>query len=133
MCMGRELSQLSLSRYKVTGKQKGYIRIWKVVIRGKHYYPEYFRTNISFKAGLNYQYNGHPIHAFRDKKSARKWITCSNIILECLIKPVWVVKIGKTLGDDKKTLTVSTIVMPKFPKTIVGVREFKKITAVAER
>lgn len=128
MCMGRNLSKTALKRYQAKGKN-GYIRAWKVVKKRCDYYESAFvgRKYKTAFAHARRDASGEQqlIHAFRNKASANAWAwRHADVIVECLVKPKWVIGIGDS--QPEKTLTTKAIVMPEFPKTKVAVREFRK-------
>lgn len=132
MCLGRKLSDSALRKYKAKGKKTGYIRVWKVVTKKDDgYFPQYKHKSVRFKGDLNKsQYDGMweetAIHAFRDKKSAKKWAVFTfEAIITCLVKPEWVLAIGETV-KKKLTLTTRAIVMPAYPKTRATVKQFRQ-------
>jgi hypothetical protein len=124
MCLGRNLGQKALKKFRAKGKN-GYIRVWKAVKVDRKNYTGLIFTK-AYKGGLAKANIGsfredQLIHAFRNKSSARYW---SNIVVECLVKPKWVLAVGNAWPE--LTLTTKAIVMPKYPATKVTVREFRK-------
>lgn len=125
MCMGRNLGKVALKKYQAKGKN-GYIKVYKSVFRyryKKHYSALVFPKR--YDGGLHHarqtaRYEDQLIHAFRDKRSAKKW---GQMVVECLVKPAWIVAVGSDCPE--KTLTTKAIVMPEFPRTKVTVKEFR--------
>ena len=122
MCMGRNLGEVALKRYRAKGKN-GYIRVWKCVLKqeGWHQAQTCNKRYIGgfYRARRDAATDNWLIHAFRDRKSAIKW---GGFVVVCLVKPEWITAIGNAWPE--KTLTTKAIVMPEFPKTKATVREF---------
>ena len=130
MCLGTKLSDRSLQRYKAKGEKTGYIRVWKCVVKGPTRYRGYIWERVYKKGFAHAKQRAvseqELIHAFRSQASARRYIreTYGCVIIECLVKPQWVMAIGST-HSGIKTLTTKAIVMPEYPKTKVTVAEFR--------
>lgn len=130
MCLGENLGQEALEEYRKTYKN-GYIKVWKVVnIKNKRYYPEIYDFK-PFRIGLNIARKSATnedklIHAFRNEESAKRWRSFDQAILQCYVKPKWVMAVGITTNENL-TLTTKAIVIPKNPETKVTLKEFRKV------
>jgi len=146
MCLGKPVSERQLSRIKKEAQKRGYIRIYKVVgVKTDHFHPPLMPGPSYYKYGVQKAVNFNSIllqedagwHGFRNKKSAEQWIDLSEVTIECLAKPEWIIDAGiyktplcfpmsKSM-PAMETIRLTRLCFPKFPKTKVTVREFRKL------
>jgi len=116
--------------------KNGYIKVYRFVdcYRGRFESPIW---NYSFRNGLNkanditvdcsdsWQSYHTGFHSYFTKKDAMRqlWMMRDDIIVECLIKPEWIIVIGQ---QDGTCVVSSKIYMPNFPNRKALVRNFKQ-------
>jgi len=150
MCLGTPVSERQLSRIKKEAQKRGYIRIYKVVgVETDHFHPPLMPKPSYYKYGVQKAVNFNSVlldagwHGFRNKKSAEQWLEDSKVMdlsevtIECLAKPEWIIDAGiykrplpfpmsKSM-PAMETIRLTRLCFPKFPKTKVTVREFRKL------
>lgn len=149
MCLGTPVSERQLSRIKKEAQKRGYIRIYKVVQLGTAHFahPNYSYPLIPYEYSVqeakNLGNSDAGWHGFRNKKSAEQWLEDSKVMdlsevtIECLAKPEWIIDAGiykrplcfpmsKSM-PAMETIRLTRLCFPKFPKTKVTVREFRKL------
>jgi len=117
--------------------KNGYIKVYRFVTC----YMGEFKSpicNYRFRNGLNRANNvvvncsddswelyWTGFHSYFTKKDAMRWTwrQKSSIIVECLIKPEWIIVIGQ---QDGTCVVSSKIYMPDFPNREVSVKNFKQ-------
>lgn len=140
MCLGKPYNEAWKKRIiKKLEAGRGYIIVYKVVYKAIKRFKPIFYADITpyYKQGMQKAYlcegDESGWHAFLDKKSALKYKKdfprCQtyqyHIILKCLALPKHVIDCGHA-WDGIKTIRLTHLFFPTFPKTVASVREFKK-------
>ena len=141
MCMGTPISKTGLKQLKAEARKRGYIRIYKVVKKGSDSFPKwsspfgygFYKPGIQAadkdRSGPIFCQSGW--HGFRDRKSATRFGYGNETVLSCLALSDWIIDAGKdtiscTHFVTLKTIRLTTLCFPKYPKQVVTLREFKR-------
>ena len=133
MCMGIHLSEAEKQEYIKKHRKHGSIVVWKVVEWDAEGYRSEFYSHFvrrGYYADVCSR-NGHAegVHAFQNPSSARRWRDTGGRIIQCRIKPKWLIDIGEDdiEGEDVQTLTAEHMVFPEYPKRTVSHYRFRKV------
>ena len=131
MCLSTLYSERTRDRWRAKAKEKGYLRLYKVVRkRGNSYYPEFCRSGVAFCNALNISLTlqgtryGLYFHCFASRQKAQWWahFQKEKEVIECFVAPEWISCVGMDWG---KTLVCRKIFMPTYPSKRPRVRDFQ--------
>jgi hypothetical protein len=132
MCMGTPYSKEKQDKIRKAAQKRGYINVYKVAQKASYSFYAPMQDGlytVGVQKAHNLELENGGWHGFLDLKSAEKWKIKDDVILVCKAKVKWIKNCGSSFWPNSRrlrTVLLTHLCFPKFPKTTVTVREFRE-------